>query len=142
MKPTQKKPKSKFDSHCIVCKKPAHSPKGNFNAKRVTLCKSVKCRHLRKIELQRARRAQKELFGKTELRSLILPDDKNHKAIGSFHQLKASNKASIGGNSQVHDEQPSSAQLHQRPSRKSRHIEGTSHQASEKPLTEKRVLVL
>lgn len=53
--------RSKFNSNCCVCKKPAMAPKGNFNAQRVTLCKRAKCRRLRKTKLQKERRRQKEL---------------------------------------------------------------------------------
>lgn len=53
MKPTQT-----LDSHCVVCKCPAAAPRGNFNAKRVTLCLSPECRRQRKSELQRERRRQ------------------------------------------------------------------------------------
>ena len=109
MKPTQKKPSSKYDSHCVVCKKPAHSPKGNYNARRVTLCNSVKCRHQRKIELQRARRAQKELFGKTELQSVISPDGKKRIAIEPSTRAQASSKASSGDNYQANGVRPFAA---------------------------------
>jgi hypothetical protein len=51
----------KYNSHCIICKKPAHAPKGNFNARAVTLCKSKKCVRQRRTELQRERRKQKLL---------------------------------------------------------------------------------
>jgi hypothetical protein len=53
--------KEKFDSHCIICKRPCFAPKGNFNVKKVTLCWRKKCQHQRKIELQRARRQQKKM---------------------------------------------------------------------------------
>ena len=53
--------KPAYDSHCIVCKKPAHSPKGNFNAQRVTLCERKKCIRQRRTELQRERRKQQVL---------------------------------------------------------------------------------
>lgn len=54
--------KMKFDSHCIVCKKPAFAPRGDWNRNTVTLCKSKKCHRKRKSELQKERRRQKELF--------------------------------------------------------------------------------
>jgi predicted nucleic acid-binding Zn ribbon protein len=50
-----------YNSHCIVCKKPAMAPKGNFNANRATLCLSAKCRRRRKTQLQQVRRMQREL---------------------------------------------------------------------------------
>jgi len=53
--------KEKFDSHCIICKRPATAPAGNFNAKKVTLCFRKKCRHQRKMELQKERRKQKKI---------------------------------------------------------------------------------
>lgn len=52
----------KYDSHCIECGKPCMAPRGNLNANRVSLCKSKKCRRIRKTILQRERRRQKELF--------------------------------------------------------------------------------
>lgn len=52
----------KFDSHCVECKKPCMAPRGNFNANRVSLCKSPKCRRSRKSALQREARKQKELL--------------------------------------------------------------------------------
>jgi hypothetical protein len=52
----------KYDSHCIVCKKPCFAPRGNFNTQRVSLCKDKKCRRQRKTELQREARKQKDLF--------------------------------------------------------------------------------
>ena len=57
--PTQGKMKNrKYDSHCIVCKTPCFAPKGNFNAKRVTICGKKKCRNKRRAECQRNRRSQ------------------------------------------------------------------------------------
>lgn len=55
-----------FDSFCCVCKEPANAPRGNFNAKRVTLCKKKRCRRQRKSELQREQRRQKNLPGLLE----------------------------------------------------------------------------
>jgi hypothetical protein len=53
--------KGKFDSHCIICKRPCFAPKGNWNAKKVTLCASPKCFRQRKTELQKERRKQKKI---------------------------------------------------------------------------------
>jgi hypothetical protein len=53
--------KEKFDSHCIICKRPCFAPKGNYNAKSVTLCPSKKCRTQRQTELQKERRKQKKM---------------------------------------------------------------------------------
>jgi hypothetical protein len=142
MKPTQKKSESKFDSHCVVCKKPAHSPKGNYNAKRATLCKSVKCRHLRKIELQRARRAQKELFGKLELRAVTSTDGKKHKAVEPSTHEQAPGKVSTGDNSRVNDELHSAAQSRLQQAREARHNAHTSRPGGKKPRRGKHVTVL
>ncbi len=54
--------KTKFNSHCVVCKKPCVAPRGNWNAQLASLCPSKKCRHKRKIELQKERRRQREMF--------------------------------------------------------------------------------
>jgi hypothetical protein len=53
--------KGKFDSHCIICKRPCFAPKGNYNAKSVTLCPSKECRTQRRTELQKKRREQKKM---------------------------------------------------------------------------------
>jgi len=50
-----------FDTCCVVCKKPCASPKGNFNANRVAICKREKCVLKRRTELQRERRKQMQL---------------------------------------------------------------------------------
>jgi hypothetical protein len=50
--------KKKFDSFCVVCKKPAQSPAGFSNVNKVTLCRAKVCRRQRKTELQKARRRQ------------------------------------------------------------------------------------
>lgn len=55
------KPKLKYNSHCFICKKPAVGPKGNYNAQRITLCKSPKCHRQRKNNLQNYRRRQLKL---------------------------------------------------------------------------------
>ena len=60
MKHTKRK-KVKFNSHCEVCKKPAMAPEGNFNAKKITLCRNPKCHRRRKTELQKERRRQQLL---------------------------------------------------------------------------------
>jgi hypothetical protein len=57
--------KKKFDSFCVVCKKPAQSPAGFSNVNKVTLCRAKVCRRQRKTELQKARRRQ--LFLKLDL---------------------------------------------------------------------------
>jgi hypothetical protein len=41
-----------------MCLRPCIAPAGNWNAKRVTLCGREKCKHIRRMELQRARRKQ------------------------------------------------------------------------------------
>ena len=43
---------------CCECGKPTQPPSGNWNAQRVVLCDSKKCRRLRKSALQRERRRQ------------------------------------------------------------------------------------
>lgn len=53
--------KRKFDSHCVECGKPCMAPRGNFNASRVSLCKSPRCRRMRKTKLQKDRRRQQIL---------------------------------------------------------------------------------
>lgn len=60
----EKMSNQKFDSHCVVCKRPAFAPKGNFNATKVTLCDRPKCIRQRRAELQRERRKQRELFAR------------------------------------------------------------------------------
>lgn len=142
MKPTQKKSESKFDSHCVVCKKPADSPKGNYNAKRVTLCKSVKCRHQRKIELQRARRAQKELFGKNELRAVTLRNGKARKEVARALPLPVADNFSTGDNYRVNDALHSAAQSRLQQAREARHNAHTSRPAEKKPRRGKHVIVV
>jgi len=50
--------KKKYDRHCCVCAAPCAAPRGNFNAKKVSLCGKKKCRLQRRSELQRERRKQ------------------------------------------------------------------------------------
>lgn len=56
-----KKTQRPFDSHCVECKQPCFAPRGNFNAHRVSLCKSKVCRRARKTALQREARKQLDL---------------------------------------------------------------------------------
>lgn len=52
----------KFNAVCSECGRKCMAPKGNWNAKRVVICKLQKCRRARKTALQKQRRKQKELF--------------------------------------------------------------------------------
>jgi hypothetical protein len=49
------------NSHCCECGRPCRAPRGNWNAKSVSLCSSVVCRRKRKSALQKERRKQKTL---------------------------------------------------------------------------------
>lgn len=64
---TPKPMKSKFDSHCEICKRACFAPRGNYNAKRISLCDRLPCIRKRRCELQRARRAQRELIPRTSI---------------------------------------------------------------------------
>ena len=111
----------KYDSHCIVCKRPAMAPKGNLNAKRVTLCQRKECRHKRKIELQRERRRQKELFDKSELQALTLCGDEDRTKAAPSTVGPSRGKASTAGNSQASDARPSREQSRRPAKSKPRH---------------------
>lgn len=128
----------KHNSHCIICKKPATAPRGNFNAKKPTLCRSVKCRHTRKMELQRDRRRQKELFDKSELQALTLPDDKANREVAPDLPLPTANTTSTAGNSPASGVRPSRERSRPRPARAAHRSERTSTRGAKKPARGKR----
>jgi hypothetical protein len=128
----------KHNSHCIVCKQPATAPRGNYNAKKPTLCFRKKCRHTRKIELQRARRAQKELFDKSVIQALTLPDDKARKVIAPALPLPTADTTSIADNYRDCDALPSRAKSRPPRARAERDTSRISRRAGKKPRRGKR----
>lgn len=46
---------------CVICGRSAKQDRGNFNNNKTPLCGRERCKNLRKVWLQRARRASRRL---------------------------------------------------------------------------------
>ena len=84
------------------------------------------------MDLQRARRAQKELFDKSELQALTLTGDKARKEVALYLPAQIADKFSNADNSQGCDARRSRAQSRPRPARATRRSERISHLARNK----------
>jgi hypothetical protein len=105
----------KYDSICIVCKRPAKSPGGNFNANDVTLCKRARCQRQRKTELQRARRRQKLFaFARANLNATSAGGSERI-AVGTAQLEPAASKASTVQGSPGHGVKRNRKSKHQLP---------------------------
>lgn len=67
---------------CCECGKPTRAPKGNWNARKVVLCKSQTCRRKRKTALQKERRRQKELDSLKKMPARKVTSERKRKFYG------------------------------------------------------------